>query len=380
MFDYLQGAILPDKRGIHAVLSGSFESVGLSIDDAGIDSRHDLKVLGLPRAKRVCVVLVDGLGSEQLIARRGHARNLRNLNIDNFITSVIPATTAAGITSFGTGKLPGQTSMAGYALKSPVNDRVFSLISWNDTIHDPQEWQREPTLFELLGERTRETVLIQPAKFIGSGLTLAALRGVRALSAESLSDRVEAAVSELRSGTKMCYLYWGNLDSIGHKHGWESEQWINELELFDSEFGVLLRRLPPDTLVVLTADHGMIDAGAKIDIASSPELRQDIDVVAGEERAFQIYTRDGDGVATRWRDAVGDHAWVLTKEEVISHGLLGPVNDLTKTAIGDVIVFSKDSTGFVDSRVHSTSAINMVGVHGSLTPAEMHIPLIVEVV
>ncbi|TBW23041.1 phosphodiesterase [Arcanobacterium bovis] len=356
------------------------DAVGLSIDQDGIDSARDRALLGLPQAQRVCVILVDGLGSQQLVMRRGHAKNLRTLDIERYITTVVPATTAAGITSFGTGKLPGKTAMAGYALKSPLDDRVFSLISWNDTVHDPQEWQREPSLFELLEQRAQDTVLVQPSKFIGSGLTLAALRGAQALSAETLPQRVDATLDAFRSGKKLCYLYWGDLDSVGHKHGWQSELWINELELFDAEFGRLLRKLPSDTLVVLTADHGMIDANDKIDISTRTALRQGIDVVAGEERAFQIYTTEPDDVVVRWREEVGEHAWILRKEEVIDSGLLGPVCDLTERAIGDVIAFSKDGTGFVDSRVHSASAISMVGVHGSLTEAEMYVPLVVEVV
>nr|WP_204399736.1 alkaline phosphatase family protein [Arcanobacterium pluranimalium] len=356
------------------------DAVGLGIHKHGVDSSRDRAALGLPSVQRVCVILVDGLGSQQLVARRGHAKNLRSLDIERHITSVVPATTAAGITSLGTAKLPGRTGMAGYSLKSPVDDRVFSLISWNDTVHEPQDWQREPTLFELLEERADQTVLVQPAKFIGSGLTLAALRGAQALSAETLPQRVDAAAQALRGGKKLCYLYWGDLDSVGHKYGWQSELWIHELELFDAEFGRLLRLLPADTMVILTADHGMVDASDKIDICTHPVLNQGIDVVAGEERAFQIYTAEPHEVAARWRDEVGEHAWILCKDELIEAGLIGSVCDLTKRAIGDVIAFSKDGTGFVDSRVHSASAISMVGVHGSLTEAEMYVPLVVEVV
>ncbi len=378
--DLLLGATRPSKRGLQSVLPAVFNAIGLADNFAQIDCVASRQILGMPAARRACVVLVDGLGAEQLLARRGHANNLRSLNLDNAITTVSPATTTSAITAFGTGLMPGQSSIVGYAMRSPVTKQVFNLISWENSGIVPQVWQAHPTLFEQLAERARQTVIIQPQKFVNSGLTSAALRGVATMVGQTLPDRVDCAIRALRADKQMAYLYWGDLDSTGHKYGWQSERWIGELEKFDAEFGRLLRSLPADTLVILTADHGMIDASNKIDIATHATLGAEVNAVAGEERAVQLYTSYPEQVAKRWREFDPDLAWVLTKSEIISSGILGEVSENTAKVIGDVFVFAKTAVGFVDSRVHSDSAIGLVGVHGSLTAAEMYVPLIMEVV
>ena len=81
-------------------------------------ARPDLSSsLGLERAKAAVVILVDGLGFIPLMDHLGHARNLRGFR-DQIRTaySVVPSTTAAGITACGTGQLPGRTRMVGYSV------------------------------------------------------------------------------------------------------------------------------------------------------------------------------------------------------------------------------------------------------------------------
>ena len=45
--------------------------------------------------------------------------------------------------------------------------------------------------------------------------------------------------------------------------------------------------------------------------------------------------------------------------------------------IGDFTIFAKGNYQFVDTRFHNPSVLQMVGVHGALTPHEMEIPLII---
>ncbi|MGB4634887.1 MAG: alkaline phosphatase family protein [Arcanobacterium sp.] len=366
-----KGATLPGKKRLDGILPAVTNAVGLG--------EQAYTPFSFPQAKRACVVLADGLGYQQLVQRLGHAPNIRRLGLGNPVTTIVPSTTAAGITAFGTGQRPGMTAMAGYSLRVPGTSRVFSLISWNDSQVRAETWQTQPTVFENLGPDAAQVRLIQPAKFINSGLTNAGLRGAQVVAAEKLAQRVDATLNQFRKGAKLVYLYWGDLDSTGHTYGWQSERWIGELEHFDAEFGRLIRSLPRDTLLVFTADHGMIDVDERVDIAHIPQLRDGVEVVAGEPRAVHLYTSEPEEVAQRWREYCGDQAWVATKREVIDVGLLGPVSDFTQSVIGDVAVFARDNRVYVDSRVQSAQAISLVGVHGSLTAQEMQIPLIVEV-
>lgn len=336
--------------------------------------------LGLPGAKRAVVVLIDGMGYHQVLSRAGHAPFLRpRLRASAPIRTVSPSTTAAAVTALGTGCEPGRTAMAGYSLRDPATGEPFNLISWNSPVQRAETWQTEPTIGERLAATGQTLAVVQPPEFVGSGLTNAAWRGTVPYSASSFEARIDATIQALTSH-RLVYLYWGELDHTGHGHGWGSEKWIAELESVDSHLQALARALPSETLLLITADHGMVDITERIDVAAVPELSSGVDLVAGEERACQVYTREPEEVAARWRDLLGGKARILTKQEWIDTGLLGgTVSEHTASVIGDVIAFPQGTLGIGDSRFMSPGALSLIGVHGSLTDEEMDVPLVIEV-
>ena len=223
---------------------------------------------------------------------------------------------------------------------------------------------------------------IGPARFAGSGLTVAGLRGAPHLGADRLEARPGLAVEALRRGVPLVYLYVGELDRTGHAHGWRSVQWLAQLERLDAAVAELVRRAPAGTRIILTADHGMVDTGPdrRIDISARPALAHDVVAVAGEPRFTHLYVPGSDQdaaseVAQRWRDELGERAlWIGTRAEASQH--LGPVGQRAAGVLGDVLVAMSQEWVVVDPRVHSESAIVMPGVHGSITPAETTIPLL----
>ncbi|WP_127127564.1 alkaline phosphatase family protein [Georgenia sp. SYP-B2076] len=371
-------------------MPAALDAVGLSTTSSGRPSAADREVLGLPTAAKVCVVLVDGLGARMLAERGGHAPFLRSHLPDSLtLTSTFPSTTAAAITAVGTGELPGVTGMLGYSVRDPSSGGVLNLIRWDGTSLSPRAWQRHDTLFEQLtarraaGEELPDVVSVGPARFVGSGLTEAALRGMRNVSAESLAERVDAAAAQLRRpDVAAVYLYWGDVDHVGHEHGWGSWQWGEEVTAADGELARLARSLPRGTLLIITADHGMVDVTDRVDVAHTPALAQDVDLVAGEPRANHVYTAAGtaSAVAARWREELGETAWVLERDELVARGLLGDVAPDRLDAVGDVVALMRGRHAVVDSRTQSPASLTMVGMHGSLTREEMLVPLVRTVV
>ncbi|MGO1638069.1 MAG: alkaline phosphatase family protein [Ancrocorticia populi] len=368
--------VVPTGRSVRISLSAGLDAVGFHT----VGSREDRALLGLPEADHVCFVLVDGLGYHNLNSRSGHARTLRAWESLEPMTTVAPSTTAAAITALGTGREPGETAMTSYALRSPATGKNFSLIKWEGSGLDPLMWQTCPTLFEeLLAQQAESCVLIQPREFIASGLTQCALRGARAIPANTANDRIDAAASALRRGAKAAYLYWGELDHTGHSKGWMSEDWVEDLEELDAAMAELARRVPRGTLIILTADHGMIDVTRRFDVAEEPQLACEVELVSGEERAAHLYTEHATAVAERWQEFFGADALIYTKAEIATNGLMGPLADRTKETMGDVLVFVGGTDAVIDSRQRRPNQSFMVGVHGSLTEQEMRIPLLVEV-
>ena len=338
-------------------------------------ARPDLaRRLALPSADAVVVILVDGLGLLPLQDHLGHARTLRAFRDSiEAAYSVVPSTTAAGITACGTGQLPGQTRMVGYSVFH--GEQIFNLLAFTDGI-DPARWQQCPTYFEKLRDLGIPSATILPAKFAGSGLTTAALRGAHFVPATRWEERCDAAVTELKQGSKLVYLYWSEIDHSGHAHGVASDAWIGQVEQFDASLAMLMRGLPSGVRAVLTADHGMINVEPDriIDVASTPALREGVRIVAGETRAAHVHAEEGrvDEVEERWRETLGENAWVLSRAQMPA--LIGEGSGAS--VIGDLLVLARGRGGVADSRTQSAAAIAMPGIHGSVTPTEMRIPVV----
>ncbi|WP_043109999.1 alkaline phosphatase family protein [Paraoerskovia marina] len=370
-----------DHLSLAAVLPAAAGVLGLDVTTStGISSVQAARALGLEPAQRVCVVLVDGLGLHNLRERSGHAPVMRGLLDGGLaLTSSFPSTTAAAMGTFGTGTAPGRTGMLGYTQRDATTGTLANMVSWAGA-SAPESVQREATVFERLAAASTPVTSVGPRRFEGSGMTRAALRGGRYVRAESLAERVDAVVDVLRR-PGLAYLYWGDVDKAGHHHGADSWQWGDELEAFDRELSDLLRRVPRGTTVLLTADHGMVDVDRALrwDVAQDPALAAQVDMVAGEPRATHLYTDDPAAVVERWSDVLGDAALVITRDDAVSAGLVGPLADHVRPAMGDVLVAMRGRATVVDSSSQTPASMELIGVHGSLTEVEMVVPLLREV-
>ncbi|CEA07885.1 Type I phosphodiesterase / nucleotide pyrophosphatase [Arthrobacter saudimassiliensis] len=342
--------------------------------------------LALPSARRVCVVMVDGLGQSLLRQRAGHAPFLRGLaSTGRTLSAAFPTTTAASLASLGTGLPPGRHGMVGYDVLDPEQDRVVNQLGGWDPGVDPAAWQPHPTVFER-AEQHVPTVTVSLPRFADSAMTRAALRGGRFISAEGTHARVAAAAEALASEKSMLmYLYWNELDKAGHRYGCQSGRWGDQLEELDGALRTLVRRVPADTLVVLTADHGMLDVEARhrYDFSADPELVAGVRHTAGEPRMLHLYLEPDateahrDALLAAWRRAYGSRAWILTRDQALAAGLFGAgVDPAVRPRIGDVLVAAREPIALFDTRRQPGTALEMVGYHGSLTRAEREVPLL----
>ncbi|MDY5585214.1 MAG: alkaline phosphatase family protein [Arcanobacterium sp.] len=378
----LSDAILPNTNSLNSVFAGALGAAGFRLNDdpeylAKAQILHDL-----PEAKKVLVILVDGFGAMQFHDYRGYLPTLRNFSRISELTTVVPSTTSTAITAFGTGATAGATGVAGYSVKSPYTEKVFNLISWEGAGTSIENWQTVPTLFERLGSEGKNTCIVQAPKYLNSGLSRAALRGTTIEVHPEQDQRLFLGAKWLANrDSGVVYVHWKDVDASGHKFGVGSDQWLAAIEEFDAVLKRALKIVPAGTLILVTADHGMINAGEKLDLADSTVLNEGVLEVAGEERALHLYTEAfrADDVAQRYRDELGERAWVLTRNELAESGIVGDINKSHLLVFGDVIVFSRKNYGIVDSRRQTESAIALKGVHGSLTAQEMYIPMLVEV-
>ncbi|HSN38056.1 MAG TPA: alkaline phosphatase family protein, partial [Arthrobacter sp.] len=356
-------------RSIAEVLTSAAASVGVP----GFENR-----LNLPAAKRVCVVLADGLGRNLLKQKSAHTPFLRSVMqsgqglVPVSLDSAFPSTTAASLASFGTGLPAGQHGMVGYDVLDPDQDRVVNMLGGWDAGVDPHRWQPFPTVFERAAEHVDVTTVSLP-QFSDSAMTRAALRGGRYVTATTSHARTAAAAETMAgAGRSLMYFYVNELDKAGHRHGCQSPQWEHQLEELDATVKRLSATLPAGTTILLTADHGMLDVpeSQRIDYSADPALIAGVRHTAGEPRMVHLYLEEPEGDSGRarlveaWRARFGDRIWVFTRGEAIAAGLFGAVRAEVGPRIGDVMIAARDALAFYDTRRVRPTALEVVGQHG----------------
>jgi type I phosphodiesterase/nucleotide pyrophosphatase len=370
--------IHPGTGGLLDVLPGALAATGAPFaDPLGLADE-------LNGVRRVGVLLVDGFGFHQLATAAevgptladihgGHLGKVRPLRCG------FPSTTPVSLVGIGTAKPPGAHGIVGFAARVPETGRVLNHIRWGDD-PSPSSYQPEPTVFERAARLGIDTVVVSKPEFEGSGLTRAAYRGSLFRGASDRYELINGMVGALNDGVRLVYGYHADLDYFGHGYGVGSDEWRDAARGVDQLVTMLAARMPRDSALLVTADHGQINIGAdrKFDMDTDDALGDGIDAVAGEARVRYLYTRAGatDDVLATWRQILGPAAEVRTRDEAIAAGWWGPVTPAHAARIGDVVAVCHGDYAVVRSKSEPGEA-GLVGYHGSYTPAEVDVPLIV---
>jgi hypothetical protein len=253
-------------------------------------------------------------------------------------------------------------------------------LSWGAD-PNPIATQPEPTVLERAAGAGVLVTSAAPAAHRTSGLTRAALRGGEYPGADTLAARravAAAAIGRARSEqrTSLTYVYWPDLDKAAHVHGVQSPAYRAALARVDLLVGGLLDLVADDVVLLVTADHGIIDVPPerRIDLEARPSLRRDVVTILGEPRVRHVYTRAGctEEVRQTWADELGDRAEVRTRDSMAD--LLGPVEDWYAERIGDVVAIARSNWALTSDRVDRIVS-GLLGQHGGLTDAEVLVPL-----
>jgi hypothetical protein len=360
-------------RSLADVVPAVADALGQPIEEPPSD-------LVLPDAPSYVVFLVDGMGAD-LLRRYAHAAPFLSelLDDERAGTAGVPSTTATSLTSLGTALPPGSHGLVGFTSRVPGTDRLLNALQWDNRV-DPREWQPHPTAFSRLVSRGVSVTAVNKREFRDSGLTAASQRGADFVGADRVGERIAAVVAAARVKPSLTYVYDGDLDWTGHRFGVASSQWLQQLAMVDAEAEQLREALPAATRMLVVADHGMVDspAGSRIDVDEHPELRDGVALLGGEARFRHLYVARGatDDVAAAWRGTLGDRAEVLTRDEAIGRGWFGTVDPGVRPRLGDVVVACTGDTALMSS-ADFPYEMTLVGLHGSLTPVEMRIPVII---
>ena len=344
--------------------------------------------LALEPVRAAALLLVDGLGTEQLRRHAADAPFLASLPDAGPLTVGFPSSTSTSLTSLGTGLPPGAHGMLGITFRAGP-DLLLDSLKWAShgeqqpvdllELLPPERVQPRATALERAAAAGVGVTVESARRVRGSGLTRAALRGGRFRGVFALGDLATEMIGALAGpGRRLCYGYHADLDGLGHVHGPGSLPWRLQLAQVDRLAALVAERLPPDAVLVVTGDHGMVRVDRLFDADTDDDLRAGVALLGGDPRARHVYARPDAAadVLAIWRGVLGEDAWVVSGAQAVAEGWFGPLAAHAVDRVGDVVVAMRGTAALIRS-VAEPNLSKLPGQHGSLSAEEQLVPLLV---
>jgi len=347
-------------------------SCGSASQDAANLAPSGVLPAEVSEARAVVMLVLDGLGDEQLAVRRHVAPTLHEMRIGN-ITTVAPSTTAAALTSIATGVGVGEHGVVGYRIRT--GDGNLNILQWKTPQGSSLERYPPERLQPVASFGGQCPPALQNSAYSKSGFSRAYLRDARRKGYKLLSSLVVEVRHLLAQGESFVYAYYEGPDVAAHEYGF-GEHYDAELRACDQLMADLLTAVPRGTAVVAISDHGLVDCTGGVVPIKRPVL-DCCEGESGEARFRWLHARRGcrSDLYQAALDAHGEQAWVRTADAIIEDGWLGPVvSDAARARLGDVALIARDTWAFEYSQEAKST---LKGRHGSLTSAEMLVPLLV---
>jgi hypothetical protein len=325
-------------------------------------------------ASQIVLLVLDGLGWEQLGARAALAPTLMS-GTGRAITSVAPSTTATALTSLVTGRPPAEHGIVGYRVA--YENEILNILQWavggvDARMRVPAPVFQPCPLFPGSPETVR---VVTRYDYSSTGFSAAHLGDAELHGWHTLAGLVTGVRSLVGAGTRFVYAYYDGVDKVAHARGL-GQYYDDELREVDRLVSDVLGVLPPGAVLVVTADHGQVEVGASVEVLGG-EVMDGVSLISGEGRFRWLHAKPGAtaAVAEAAREAFRDVAWVRTKNEIVEEGWMGGVpSTAVSSRLGDVVLAPFTPTAFLDPA--DTGELRLLARHGSLTPAEMLIPLL----
>lgn len=323
-------------------------------------------------ANQVVLLVIDGLGFVQLDARRRLAPTLASMQ-GAAISTVAPSSTATALTSLTIGCTPGEHGVVGYRMN--IDGDVLNVLRWQTAEADarqaipPDEIQSRPAF------RGHRPPVVTRAEFADTGFSSAHLGQVRFCGWRVTSTLVTEVRRLLREGEPFVYAYYDGIDKVAHEYGL-GEHYEAELVAVDRLVADVASTLAPGAALVVTSDHGQVQVGSSV-APIHDEVMAHAALLSGEGRMRWLHARPGHAqdLAEAARSHYGDQAWVRTREEVVAEEWFGPkVSEGARRRLGDVVLAAKEPVAFDDPA--DSGPYRLQARHGSLTAAEMLVPLV----
>jgi len=326
--------------------------------------------------KNIVFIILDGMGSDILDYHMPENSLFRKHKIKD-VSSVYPSTTPAAMTSINSGLSPLEHAWIGWNCYFKESNQELELFINRDFYSHKQaptpNFVNSIIGYDFINSKINKTIQKKasayevPPPFKPDGVKS---------TAEMFSRIKELCRSDEK---KFIYAYWNDPDTAMHELGTRPEEITCIIKRINDELRDTLPELK-DTLIILTADHGLIDIKEHIFLDEIDELAECLDAfpsLNNRAMSFKVKPDKKTFFEERFNARFKDSHLLLNKEQFIK--LLGPgaphhkINDF----VGDFVAVAFGNKMLEFKALAFEGYSWMKASHAGLTSAEMTVPLIV---
>lgn len=353
---------------------------------------------------QVCVVLIDAFGwkfFEKYADRYPFLKRFLDHGICSKITSQFPSTTANHITCINTGLSVGESGVYEWYMYEPKADAIITPLLFTfagDKQTDglkkaglkPSAIFPTDTIYRTLEEQGINSYVIQSEDIVFSSYSECMFGHAKRIGFEHFQDGLTQLEKLIAMPERFyAYLYFGAVDSAGHKYGEDSPQFEESVHetftLLENSFQNFAQKGFRKRALVLIADHGMIRVSPKDTLYLNqkiPDIKEWMAlaksgkplVPAGSCRDFFLHVKPEyfDKALTTIQECVGERGIVVPVSELIEEGLFGEkaVSQAFLNRVGNMVVLPYAGEG-VWWLEKGRFEQHFYGAHGGLTRGEM---------
>ncbi|MCG8572365.1 MAG: alkaline phosphatase family protein [Spirochaetes bacterium] len=367
------------------------------VNSYGIPSSYSplpcLPLEGFSKKKNIILILLDGLGEKLLQKQKPEQVDFIKKHYLTTLTSLCPSTTTSVLSSILTGLSPIEHGALGWTLffkecyqfldflplidhnsHQPLNSLQFNIyeqMNWKTISQQISGLQKELDQFYFVEEHIAH-----------SGFSRISSINTHLVPYHSLQDLFFQLKKLIQNNShfKFIYIYSSNPDYIQHNHGTNHHLVSDYISSVNDELKKFYQdNQSGETLLLLTADHGLLNISHYYDLVQDKKLFQSLILPPiFEPRFLTLFIKPHrmdqfKGEILKYQN---DFV-ILSREEVLDQNLLGSgtphprVDDF----IGDYLLIGNSDKG-ISTYPPSKSSAFPVAMHGGLTDEEMLVPLI----
>ncbi len=333
-------------------------------------------------ADKIVFFVVDAMGynAVQTLPKQAF---LRRRMQKKPLSAVFPPTTSTSAFSFATGLFPSEHGVLGYTQYLHEKNKVVSMLKFSTIKSDkPVKLNLHrlypfTTIYQKLKNAGIKSFIIMPSNLKRTKLSKILNTGATYIGYKTIPEMFRKLKKQImKKGKAYIYAYLPDYDTACHDYGPDAIIPGLLLSYINNQFAKLGLAHAKKTLLVVSADHGVIQTNPDklIMYQKHPKLYSALKAVSGECRINYLHCKKGkkEFVQKYFKKKLANQCYIVPSDEAIASGLFGKgkINPLVIERAGDFIVFCKKNKTMLD--FHTP----LIGHHGGTSRQEMQVPLI----